>query len=251
MIAYLKGLGIGILCVLVFAVGLFINTKVFKDAPSEGFSFSVELQSSNKLTPTVFVSTPRFTASESLSTKINLSAEEKALIANVFTEILSRVEQESFCSGGSYSVEPIFSYEGGIQTPKGQRVEASLSCKIKTDELLSYNKLLNDIDALASKSGFITMSMPALRASFTNEELKENEKKLSEELIQKALANTAYYTKLTNKQCELINLDFSSLPIPRALSVKSQESATNFDTTLPVVSEEEHAITALVTYLCR
>ena len=102
MIAYLKGLGIGILCVLVFAVGLFINTKVFKDTPSEGFSFSVELQSSNKLTPTVFVSTPRFTANESLSTKINLSAEEKALIANVFTEILSRVEQESFCSGGSY-----------------------------------------------------------------------------------------------------------------------------------------------------
>lgn len=258
MMNFFKGLGLGFLCVVMFILGLFFNIWFLNGFEKKGFSFTQELQSVNKLTPDTFVSSPRFMASESLSTKISLNTQEKALIAKTFNEILERVAQDKICRGGSYTIEPTFSYKDGVETPKGQRVEASLSCKIKANELDTYNALLNDIDTIATKSGFVTMSMPALRASFSSEILKANEMKLREELISTALSTAEHYAKLTNKQCELKNLDFSSSHMPRAYLMSAKASVAEsasvdsaYKNALPVVGEEERAINAVASYVCR
>lgn len=262
MVSFFKGLGIGLLCVVAFVLGLFFNVWFLSGAEKKGFSFTQELQSANKLTPDNFVSTPRFMASEFLSTKVSLNTAEKALIAKAFNDILERVAQDKICRGGSYTIEPTFSYKDGVETPKGQRVSASLSCKIKADELDAYNVLLRDIDIIATKSGFITMSMPALRASFSNELIKANEMKLREELIKTALATAENYSKLTNKQCELKNLDFSgSVAVPRSYLLSAKASVAEdavadsvesaYSNALPVVGEEERTINAVGSYVCR
>ena len=245
-------------CVALLAVAVFFNAWAVRDGAKEGFSFSQELRASNKLTPDTFVSAPRFTASRLLSAKIALNAEEKALISATFNEILARVAQDKLCRGGSYTVEPTFSYKNGVEMPKGQRVEASLSCQIKQNELDAYNKLLNDIDKIAARSGFISMSMPALRAHFDTEVLRANENTLREKLIKTALAASEHYSKLTNKRCELKNLDFSRQSFGSRnykMSATAEEAmadgATAFENALPVVGEEERTLSANATYGCR
>lgn len=252
--SFFKGLGIGLLCVLMFVVGLFFNVWFLDGAEKKGFSFTQSIYSSNKLTPDAFVSNPKFVASEYLSTKTSLNAQEKALIAKTFNEILERVALDKLCRGGSWTVEPTFLYKNGVEIPKGQRLRANLSCKIQAKELEAYNTLLNDIDAIATKSGLMTVSMPALRASFSNELIKENEIKLREELISKALDIAKHYTKLINKHCELKNLDLDSPS--RTMSVISEDAVvegvgTTFKNALPVVGEEERAVNAVATYICR
>lgn len=258
MMNFLKGLGIGLLCVVAFVLGLFFNVWFLNGTEKKGFNFTQELQSANKMTPDTFVSTPRFVASEFLSTKVSLTTQEKALIAKAFNDILERVAKDKICRGGSYTIEPTFSYKDGIETPKGQRVEARLSCKIKAEELDAYNALLRDIDSIATKSGFITMSMPALRASFSSEALKENEMKLREELINTALATGERYSKLTNKTCELKNLDFSGSFAPRGYLLSAKQAVAEsasadsvYENALPVVGEEERSINAVASYTCR
>ncbi len=254
MINSIKGLLLGLFCVAIFVLGLFCNVWFFKSTENSGFSFSQELQVVNKLAPDTFVSYPRFTASRFLSTKISLNADEKALVTSAFNDILARVAKDKLCRGGSYTIEPTFSYKDGVQIPKGQRVEASLSCKIQASELESYNKLLNDIDAIASKSGLIAMSMPALQAHFSPEALRANENALREELIKTALATSEHYTKLTSRKCELKNLDFSRSFGGRnylASAKIADEGASVFQNALPVVGEEERSVKADATYVCR
>ena len=256
MMSFIKGLALGLLCLVTFVLGLFFNVWFLKSAENAGFTFSKELQATAKLMPDSFVSRPRFSASRFLSSKISLSADEKAAVASAFNEILARVAQEKLCRGGSYTIEPTFSYKDGVEIPKGQRVEASLSCKIKSNELERYNALLNDIDKIATKSGFITMSLPALSANFSSELLRENEEKMREELIKSALANAESYSKLTDKKCELKNLDFSRSfgGGYRTMSAKEMavaDEAAHFSNALPVVDEEERFISANATYVCK
>ena len=255
MINSIKSLLLGLFCVAIFILGLFCNIWFFKSTENSGFSFSQELKATNKLMPDNFVSYPRFTASRLLSTKISLNADEKVLITSTFNDILARVAQDKLCRGGSYTIEPTFSYKDGVQIPKGQRVEASLSCKIKASELESYNKLLNDIDAIAVKSGFIAMSMPALQAHFSPEALRANENALREELLKTALATGEHYAKLTGRKCELKNLDFSRSFGGRSYlasaRVEADEATNAFQNALPVVGEEERNVKANATYVCR
>lgn len=259
MINYAKGLALGVLCVLMFALGVFFdiyfskNKNVPQNPTKSGFSFSVELQSATTLLPDSFVSYPKFSASKFLSTKVALSAEEKGIISNAFNEIIARVGTEKLCVGGSYTIEPTFSYKDGLETPKGQRVQASLSCKIKKAELEKYNDLMNDINDIATKSGLITVSMPALRASFSSESLRENDDKLREMLIKSALQKVGEYSNTTQKACELTSLDFARGFVgARLMSAKAESNAdASFDTALPVIDEEERTMNAVATYLCK
>lgn len=249
---YFFGVFIALGAVLIVAL-IFVEPS----SNSEGFTFTQDLSAANKLTPDTFTSHPRFSANRILSTKESLTSEEKSRIAAAFNAILARVAQDKLCRGGSYTIEPTFSYKNGVEKPVGQRVEASLSCKIKADELDAYNALIADIDKIASKSGFIAMSMPALHAQFDAEALKKNELKLREELILSALATATHYTKLTGKTCSLTNLNFSKNPVARLMSVNAAEEmavaadSTSFKNALPVVGEEEREINAVGSFVCK
>lgn len=242
------------LIIVVVAALFFIKSELNR----EGFTFTQELSAANKLTPDTFTSNPRFWANRNLSTKAVLTSDEKAAIAATFNAILARVAQDKICRGGSYTIEPTFSYKDGVEMPKGQRVEASLSCKIKANELEIYNKLIADVDKIASKSGFIMMSMPALQAQFDVDALKENELKLREELILMALKTAKHYTKITQKSCSLTNLNFSQNHSGVRLMSVHEESAegamavdTSFKNALPVVGEEDRKISAVGSFICK
>ncbi|KGI55786.1 hypothetical protein [Campylobacter sp. MIT 97-5078] len=259
MLSFFKGLGIGLLCIVCFVIGVVFNTQFLnpKSSSGNGFIFTNELEASNKLTPDTFTSTPSFSASAILSTRTNLTSDEKASIAGAFNEILDRVAQDKLCRGGSYSIEPTFEYNNGLQIPKGQRFEASLTCEIKAEQLASYNTLLNDMDKIAGKSGFFTMSMPSLKAKFSKEQLVNNEKILSEELLKQALSEQERYSNLTAKACTLESLDLntgnSHVPIFRsvALSASSAKADSTFENALPIVGEEDRSLSALVRYRCK
>lgn len=258
MMNYLKGLFIGLLCIVCFILGVLLNTQFLnkQDKAKEGFIFANELELSTKLKPDIFNATPSFSATEVLSTKVSLSNADKASITSSFNEILLLVGKTSFCKGGSYSIEPTFSYENGLQIPKGQRFNASLNCSIKESELEAYNKLMNELSNIASKSGYFTMSMPSLRANFSSEQLKASNKLLKENLIKLALSEASEYSTLSAKTCVLKELNFtnSSRPMPvlrtMAMNAKASDEAS-FSSALPVVGEEERSLSAAVVYECK
>lgn len=81
-------------------------------------------------------------------------------------------------------------------------------------------------------------------------------KKCAKELIKSALANAESYSKLTDKKCELKNLDFSRSfgGAYRTMSAKEMavaDEAAHFSNALPVVDEEERSISANATYVCK
>ncbi|TQR32337.1 hypothetical protein DMB92_04340 [Campylobacter sp. MIT 99-7217] len=258
MMAFLKGLGIGILCLIAFLGGLVFTEFVFKKSPRDDRLVVNEvIESSLNITPSNFTSNVEFSASAFLSTKENLSGSEKAEITKAFNAILDRASKDKICRGGSYSVEPTFSYKDGISIPKGQRFSAYLNCTISKEQLQIYNTLLNDMDKIATQSNYITMSIPALKASFSEQDLKQSDEKLKEELIKQAQEKATYFSELTQKACTLQNLELSSNSHniePRVLMSSAKASGMSndsFSNALPLVDEQTRKANASVRYLCK
>lgn len=249
MLAFLKGLGVGILCLLVFVVGVIFNEEFLnKNGKESGLKLSRDIEVYTELKPDRFVANINFWANQTLSTKLNLSQEEKAAITDTFGQVIERSKKENFCSGGSFSLNPNFSYQEGVQIPKGMRLDANLKCEFKTEDLNVFNALLSDINAIVDKSEFVAVSTPSLEAVFSNELLKTNKEKLYDELIKKAYVYSENYSKNLNKTCILKNLEFlpqSSSPI-RALSVKADTNALS----LPLIQEEQVNVKAKAEFIC-
>ncbi|EHF7931892.1 hypothetical protein J3016_001414, partial [Campylobacter coli] len=122
MLAFFKGLGIGFLCLVLFVAGVIFNVEFLnKNKTTQTLNFSRSIETSMEAKPDIFHANINFWANENLSTQTFLSNEDKIQISNTFNQILERSKKENFCSGGSFSLEPNFSYKDGVQTPKGQR----------------------------------------------------------------------------------------------------------------------------------
>lgn len=256
MLNFFKGLGIGLLCILCFIIGLIFKTEFLnkEEGTKQVLIFTNELELSTKLKPDIFNSELIFSATEALSTKASLSNADKASITSSFNEILLLADKSNFCKGGSYSIEPTFSYEDGLQLPKGQRFNASLTCSIKENQLELYNKLINELSQLASKSEYFTLSLPSLRVNFSSEQVKTSNKLLKERLIKQALADSDEYSTLSAKTCVLKEFNFSAhnQPVLRASSLSAKANdETNFSLSLPVFAEEERSLSANVLYECK
>lgn len=251
MLAFFKGLGIGFLCLLLFVAGVVFNVEFLnKDTTNQNLSFSRTIETSMQTKPDIFYANINFWANENLSSKIILSNEEKAQISNTFNEILERSKKENFCSGGSFSLEPNFSYKDGIQSLKGQRLNANLRCEFKADNLNSFNELLNDLNSIIAKSEFIGISVPALEPQFSKQMLTANKEKLYNELLKKAYSYEKIYSLDLNKTCVLRNLNISPSAnvYPRALSAKAADSV---ELSLPIIKDEEQSINGTALFICK
>lgn len=219
------------------------------------------IETSTKLLPTHFQSNLRFNASASLSTKPSLSSEEKANIHNLFNAILTRVKQDNFCKGGSYSIEPTFEYKDGLRIPKGQSLNASLECEITKEQLPAYNKLLSDLDGMLGDS--VTLTIPALQAILQPEEIRAAQEKLSDTLLQLATQKAQDYSNLLQKTCSITQVNFtnfspigpifarSSLMAAAPMSADSANfKAKSYNNALPIVEEDEQKIDATVAFRC-
>lgn len=246
MLTFLKGLGVGILCLLLFVAGVIFNEDFLnKNVKESGLKLSRDIEANAKLKPNRFVANINFWANQNLSTKLNLNQEEKEAIADTFKQIAEHSKKEGFCSGGSFSLNPNFSYQEGVQIPKGTRLDASLKCEFDAENLNVFNTLLTDINAIVDKSEFVAVSTPSLEAVFSNELLKTTKEKLYDELLKEAYVYGENYSKNLNKTCILKNLEFlpqsnSFMPVLRDTSTFS----------LPLIQEQQISVKAKAEFIC-
>lgn len=250
MLAFLKGLGLGFLCLLLFVAGVVFNVEFLgKKDSNQNLYFTRNIETSTVLKSDIFYADIDFWANENLSSKITLNNEEKSEISNTFSQIIQRCKKENFCSGGSFSLEPTFSYKDGVQTPKGQRLSANLKCEFKENQLFDFNRLLNDINSIVEKSDFIGVSIPAIKPRFSKSLLSNNQENLYSQLLKKSYSYAQTYSLDLNKTCILKNLQVNTgdSVVPRALSVE----ADNTKYLLPVVNEQEQIMSAKALFVCK
>ena len=251
MLAFFKGLGVGFLCLLLFIAGVIFNVEFLGKEPSSKLHFVRDVEVSNALKADFLRADVSFWAKDALALKINLSNEEKTQITSTFNEILNRFKEENFCSNGSLSIEPSFSYENGVSSPKGQRLRANFECEFKEDRLNSFNKLLEDVNLIVEKSEFIGVSVPALEAKFSKTILDENKEKLYSDLLKKAYSYEKTYSLDLNKTCILQDIKvgegFELSNQARMYSVKS----ANLDLQVPIIKEKEQSLNAKALFICK
>ncbi|WP_251822982.1 hypothetical protein [Campylobacter jejuni] len=247
---FFKGLGVGFLCLLLFVAGVVFNVEFLgKKDSNHDLYFSRNIEVSNTLKPDILYANINFWANENLSSKITLDNSEKAEITNTFNQILERSKKENFCSGGSFSLEPNFSYKDGIQTPKGQRFDANLECEFKENQLADFNKLLNDINSIIAKNNFISVSTPAIQTKFSKDTLNNNKENLYKELLKTSYEYEKTYSLDLNKTCVLKNLQVNANTniAPRMLNAKSD----NIELSSPIISKKEQILNAKALFICK
>lgn len=244
-----KGLLGAFLAILAFICGLCFSNFYPKDS-EQGFSFRQNLYHSSELLPDSFVSMPSFSASSLLSTKINLSLEERGKITKTFNDIIALANENKICKGGSYSIEPTFYYDKGRNVPRGHSFRASFDCEISAKQLQEYNELINNMAKLASLNGLIVMNTPALSAVISSELLRKNEQNSISEILKLADEARKQYSKATNKNCYVKNIDFvNNSIVPRPLYAAKSNSDI-VETSLPVIDSKKIEKTATVTFYC-
>lgn len=262
---------VGIL--VVFVLGAFftffiqsssqVPTQSAQESP-QGLQLSQNLQASIKIMPTYFVSNPTLSASSSLSTKTELSSEDKAAISRLFVQILARVEKESFCSGGSYEVAPSYRFNDGQRSITGFSLHSHFACKIQKEQLDAYSAMLSDMDTIASQSGYAILNIPALEPNYEHESenFKAHQRHLYQNIINQANALAKDYGAILGKQCVAKRIDFGQsvrAPMMRAMAndmtvaeASGAAPAPNMKATLPIIQEgREFSASANVSLECK
>lgn len=245
---FFKGLGIGLLCLLVFIIGVVFNTEFLglKNNSEKTLSFSRDIEVFNELSPTMLSSSLNFSANEELSKKTSVSLEEKELIAKSFDELTKRIKQENFCKGGSYTLEPSYNYYQGNKTLNGYRLYSTFACKFDTNKENSYQKLVKDIEDIISKNSLIAFSAQALQASFDDVLVEENKEKLYDLALEKANEKAGYYSKKLNQTCRLKAIDFDSARYARNAPILAADSPT-----LPIIKNEKQSLKTNIILECK
>lgn len=245
MLGFLKGLGVGFLCLLLFVAGVIFNVEFLaKKSNENAIQLTRSIEAYTQIKPDIFTARIDFYSSEALSTKADLSDAERGQIAQVFKEILNRNAKDNFCVGGSYSLEANFAQEDGFKIPKGQNLKAHLACEIKAENLNAFNALVEDMNAIVAQSELVRMSTPALWANFSEDLLMANKEKLSDALLTKAYAYESAYSRDLNKTCTLTSLSLNTEHFMQARALRS-------DATLPLVGKKNQSASAKLALKCR
>ncbi|RAX57433.1 hypothetical protein CCZ01_06235 [Helicobacter monodelphidis] len=254
----LKYVVAGVCIVGAFVGGIFfeiLTDKLKKELEQENLEFSRNISVNSMMMATLFTSTPTFNAAKLLSSKAELTSEDKVAVGDLFAKILERVSREKFCSGGSYEVRPIYRYEEGARNIIGQELDSRLQCKITKEQLESYSALLHDLDRFVSESGYATLNIPALEQTFSTEEMNENEDKMYEELLLKASKYAESYSKILNRQCRVVTMQIGNGHIvPRMLAASPMADGGSLrmaKNTTPIVQDREFSSQAVVQFSCR
>ncbi|ANE36560.1 hypothetical protein CIG11343_1582 [Campylobacter iguaniorum] len=258
MKSFFTSLGTGIAFLLLFVAGAFFNEfitaqKVF-DQNNE-MTFSRQFDASSKMMPNLFVAEPKFSAKEALSTQINLDTKTKQEIANSFATITQKAQNSGICTGGSYSIEPNYSYENGKQSLSGQRLDAKLICSFKNDELKIYDELIKEIENIAANSEFIAVSTAVIRPSFAPQSLQSSQENLYDEIIKNAIKYEKHYSEVSQKICKIKDINFFAPSISNLLkhnfAYSSDRVANTALSVAPALKEEDIQLNANVIYSCR
>ena len=241
MLNFAKGLGLGFLCLILFVLGVIFNVEFLnKSSNIKEFSFQRSINIQLNETATNFSSKIIFWLNKNLSTKYELSQDDKTNIANSFEDITKLIKESNICKGGSYELMPTFSYKDGVKIPNGYELNANLTCDVNKENLNSYNELLIKLENIAKNSSSFSMSVPSLNPKLSKEEINSLNEKLYDKLLEKSLALSSYYSTKLNKNCQVKSIN----------SYSTDPYLLRNSNVLPNNQENTYQISANVMFIC-
>lgn len=242
---FLKGFFVGIGFLLFFIFGLFITKAFDIFVIKNTIDITRDVEVSKSIRYDEFVSYPRFSASSFLSTKTQLFDEDKAKISSSFESVLEEVKKFEMCSGGSYTLEPNYSYKDGVTNLSGYRFNASFECKFKLDKGAEYKDMLGKINEILKENEYIVLNTPSIRPVISDATLQNIQNELYDSLLDKANAISSDYSNKLQKECfvKFINYDANNY------YYKAASMDTSYNT--PIVNEKDQKLKASVGYKCQ
>lgn len=245
---------------VVFALVLFVcgmlfyvfvlDNKYFGNPPLQ-INYTISVNGSKM--PTHYSANPVF-SSASLLKMPTLNLQEKAVIASGFKIISQRFEQSKLCKGGSYSITPLTRYDQESQSNQvyGQNFHAEFSCEFDKAQFEEYEKLLNEVDAIANEIGYFALQVPKVRSMVKSEQQSELDSELKSALMEQAKQSAEAYQKSLNKLCKIERIDindshaYPKVALSRSVNVQSMDLSA-----LPIESSEEFSLSAQVSLRCK
>ncbi|WP_291949420.1 SIMPL domain-containing protein [Campylobacter sp.] len=253
MKSFFKGLGVGLLCLILFVLGVVFNTEFLglKNQNSNSLEFARDIEVFDEIMPNSYKANLNFNASNELSQKTIISEEEKASIENTFKELSMRIAKENFCKGGSYTLEPNYNYNQDHKTLNGYNLYSNFSCIFSKEKNKDFEAMIKDIYDISSKNSLIVFSTKALQATFDEKILEENKEKLYDLALKKAFEKSEYYSKNLNKICSIKSIDFDTNQALQRLSKLMHANLAFDNTTLPITQNEKQKLLAKVIFECK
>ncbi|EPP1573690.1 SIMPL domain-containing protein [Campylobacter lari] len=250
MKSFLKGLGLGLLCLVLFVLGVVFNTEFLglKNHDKQNIEFSRNIEVSNVIMPNIFNTTLNFSASEELSKKTTISSNEKDHIAKTFKEISDRIAKENYCKGGSYTLEPSYNYYQEAKTLNGYKLYSNFTCQIPQNKSKDYENLIKDIESISNTNTLISFNTKALQAGFDEAILEANKENLYDLALKKAFEKAQYYSKTLAKTCLVKNIHFDNNNIKY---YAPNLTASADSVVLPIVKSEKQNLKANVLFVCQ
>ncbi|MBT0819843.1 SIMPL domain-containing protein [Campylobacter lari] len=250
MKSFLKGLSLGLLCLVLFVLGVVFNTEFLglKNHDKQNIEFSRNIEVSNEIIPNIFNTTLNFSASEELSKKTTISSNEKDHIAKTFKEISDRIAKENYCKGGSYTLEPSYNYYQEAKTLNGYKLYSNFTCQIPQNKSKDYENLIKDIESISNTNVLISFNTKALQAGFDETILEANKEDLYDLALKKAFEKAQYYSKTLAKTCLVKNIHFDNNNIKY---YAPNLTASADSVVLPIVKSEKQNLKANVLFVCQ
>lgn len=209
---FLKGLFLGILLLIFFLFGL-VSTKAIEYFTKDNSSIiESEVEVLKEIDFDLFSAKIKISESAFLSNNKDYNDKEK--IEDIFSNIAKVLKESNICQGGSYELNPSYSYEAGLRSKQGYRINSIISCNFAKNDLEKYKILLNNLDELANKDNLIVINSPLLEPNLSTSKIKESEEMLNQMLKQKLEEKLVFYSEFSKKTCKFIKINiFSDLNI--------------------------------------
>lgn len=248
MKSFFKGLGLGLLCLVLFILGVVFNTE-FLGLRNQNFNtlqFTRDIKVYDEITPNVYRANLTFSSSNELSQKSSINQEDKTLIANTFKELSARIAKENFCKGGSYNLEPNYTYNQEEKKINGYNLYSNFTCNISKEKIKDYEILSKDLGNIVANNPLIILQNQALQASFDEKTLDENKEKLYDLALKKAYEKNDYYSKTLSKICSIKNINFDTN------QARLMSAGVAYDNlVLPIMQNEKQELKAKVLFECK
>lgn len=207
-----------------------------------------DFEVSKKISINSFVANPKFISSPKLETMINLSSDEKNSINETFSELISLAKDSGICTGGEYSINPLYNYNKSARTTVGQILNGDFICEFSKDKLNIYNDFVKKANEIVAKNDLVKMNTPAINPS-SSKMTKEDKYELQGKMIQKINENAKKLSSELKKVCAPSEISFyfrENSPMPRLMKASSFSEAS-----APIVEDQKCQLRANVTFICK
>ncbi|BDQ27467.1 hypothetical protein [Helicobacter heilmannii] len=221
---YIKGTLIVVFFLAVFIGGLSFERFILgQHHKREESSISMQIKSTQVLTPKTYSAHFVFGASQELLKSQTLSPEQDKAIKEGFQEINALAQKSHLCQQATYSVHPYYAF-GSKQEISGYSLQGVMDCKIPANKRSDYDTLKEEIFKTTNKSGLILPSTPALYPQI--EEIDWGA--LRQDLIKKAQEQASWMGKQFKKECHIQHLDFYPSPVPTRFKTQGTPAKEDF-----------------------